>query len=289
MYSEVPCMPDTKQNPIDLQTLQSIQIRMLKILADICDANGLRYYLASGTLLGAVRHQGPIPWDDDLDIQLPRPDFMKLVDILRSGALPDDLEYSWLDSPSHIVPFLKVFYKDSLVFESKVEDIHRESKIWVDVFSVDGLPSNVKHLERRYAISKQLRNFLYTGIVKPSSLHGMEKLGTMFLKPLSKAIGAHRIAIWLDRFSRRFDFDQAVMIGNLAWGEHVGEALEKNKYLPMVDLKFGEDAFHCPKGYDEHLKNLYGDYMVLPPEDKRRSHLSKYYLIGHGSVPGKNE
>lgn len=271
-------MPDSKQKPIDLQTLQSIQAKMLKVIADLCDSHGLRYYLASGTLLGAVRHQGPIPWDDDLDIQIPRPDFTKLLEILKSGVLPDNMEYSWLDANSHGVPFLKIYLKDSMVLESKLEKRHMTSKIWIDVFCIDGLPSSRRQLKRVYAISKFLRNFLYTGIVKPSSVHGIEKLGTILVKPVSKGIGHHRIAVWLDKFSQRYDFNASEMIGNLSWGEHVGEALEKIKYLPVEDLKFGEYVFHCPKGYDEHLNNLYGDYMTLPPENKRSSHLIGCYI-----------
>jgi lipopolysaccharide cholinephosphotransferase len=272
-------MEEKEYQKIDLPTLHSVQLEMLKVLAKLCDEHKIRYYLASGTLLGAARHKNFIPWDDDLDIQIPRPDFNTLIKILKNIELPYPMSYSWLDNKSHIYPFLKIYYDNSLVKESKLEFPYNHSKIWIDVFPIDGLPSNRVSLHLKYFISKQLRNLLYTSIVDPKCLNGIQKSGTIFLKPFTKVVTPHFIAKLLDRYSRKKNFHLYRVIGNLTWGEHIGEAMDKDKYLPVVDLKFGKETFHCPRGFVEHLENLYGDYNVLPDVTKRKGHLDEMFLI----------
>jgi lipopolysaccharide cholinephosphotransferase len=272
-------MDQSEFENVGIETVQAIQLYMLKVLADICDTHTIRYYLAAGTLLGAVRHKDFIPWDDDLDLTVPRPDFNRLLEVLKTEGLPEGMTYSWLDNPSHDLPFLKIFYRDSYVEESKLEPQFRKSKIWVDVFPLDGVPTNPLKLKLVFFIAIQLRNFLYTGTVDPKKLVGFQKIGTMVLKPLSQAIGAPRIARWINSFARCFDFTTSQLIGNLVWGTHADEAIEKEPYLSVVDLEFVDAQFHCPSCYDRHLTKKFGDYMTLPPEDKRKSHLNgSYYL-----------
>ena len=265
---------------IEVRAVQDIQLYMLKILANLCDEHHIRYYLAAGTLLGAVRHHGFIPWDDDLDIQIPRSDYKRLLEVLKTGVLPDTMEYAHLGMADHHLPFCKVYYRNSKVIESKLDSRYRESKIWIDVFPLDGLPKGRRIIRFHYFIAKKLRHVLYTALVDPKNLSGMQKWGTMILKPLSLTIGTQRICMMIENFAQRHAVDSSPVIGNIEWARNAGDALETDLYLPMIDLQFEDTRFHCPKGYHEHLSRMYGDYMTPPPPDKRAIHSAgEFYLL----------
>jgi lipopolysaccharide cholinephosphotransferase len=273
-------MPVTVKKKVDVRTVQLVQLDMLKVISDICDRHNIRYYLAAGTLLGAVRHHGFIPWDDDLDIQIPRPDYNRLLKILDEGVLPETMEYAHLGMPNHHLPFLKLYYRDSFVVEHKLSCPYCNTKIWVDVFPLDGLPRNQKKIDATYRRAIKLRHFFYTSILDTSKLSGIKKLGTRLLKPIAKILGPIRLAKKIENFAQRYDVDSSPVIGNIEWARNAGDALSAEQYLPQVDLPFEDGVFHCPKGYHEHLKNMYGDYMTLPPEHLRAVHSSgEFYLI----------
>lgn len=268
-----------QQQRIDLPTVQKLELQILHVFDDLCNDYGIPYYLASGTLLGAVRHEGFIPWDDDVDVLVPRPEYERLLTLLRNGILPEGYGHETLESDTHFLPYLKLYYKNSLVIEKRYDSDHNKTKIWLDVFPMDGLPSNAFCISLTFFFAKQLRNFLYTAIVDPIFLEGFERIGTIVLKPIAKFIGVRRIARWINRFAMIHDFSTAHMVGNVVWGDGPGEAIQKVAYLPIVKLKFEDGHFNGPACYVAHLENLYGDYMTLPPIEKRNSHLGEDYFL----------
>lgn len=264
---------------IDLRELQLIELDILKKVASVCDAHAIRYYLAGGTLLGAVRHQGFIPWDDDIDLLMPRPDYERFIELLKSGVLKEGYTYASLEMPHHWYPFLKVYKYGTLAIENRYDKAHCQSMIWIDIFPMDGLPSSVKSIKRMYRFTKQLRNFLYAGIVEASCFPKSMRVGIALARPFSKLIGAHRIAKLIDWIARRYDFEKEKLVGGIVWGYGPQEAMVKADYVPYVDLPFEDSLFHCPACWDDYLHALYGQYWTLPPEEKRRIHTGAYSVF----------
>src|SRR5690554_6430910 len=273
-------MKNPEMAKVNVRTVQCIQLEMLKFIAKICDDHNIRYYLARGTLLGAAHCKGFLRWDDDLDIQIPRPDYEKLMEVLSQSTLPETLEFSSLGMSTHHLPYTKIYFRNSRVLEKKLEKCFRESKIWIDVFPLDGLPSNLLVRNWRYFLVKQMRNFLYTGIVDPDEVEGFQRIGVIVLKPIAKAFGIHRIAYHIDRFARRTDFASSEVVGNLCWARTSKDALEKSKYLPVVELQFEKSHFHAPQGYEEHLRKMYGQFNPELSSEKQAIHsLGEYYVV----------
>jgi lipopolysaccharide cholinephosphotransferase len=266
---------------ISLAQVQKTELELLHKIAEICDAHDIRYYLATGTLLGAVRHKGFIPWDDDIDLLVPRPDYEKLLKVLKTGVLSGSYSCSCLDDTLHFLPFLKVFYNPSKVIERKLLPRYRESKIWMDIFPLDGISGSPKKIRFNYWLVRQLKSMLYTVITDPNKLGGHQKLGTYILRPLAKLIGLQRIGRWMDTYAKtRCEFSQAHYVGNVIWAMTPKEVIEKEKFLETVDLPFEDGIFHCPACHHEYLEALYGDYMTPPPVEQRREHLSEFYFLG---------
>jgi lipopolysaccharide cholinephosphotransferase len=182
------------------------------------------------------------------------------------------------------MPFLKIFYNPSKVIELKLSIDYNESKIWLDIFPLDGLPKSNSKVRVHYTIMKQLKNLLYTSIVNTSKLKRGEKVGTY----LTKLIGPNRIARWMDAYAKtRCNFENAPFVGNLIWSMTEKEVMEKEQFLETVDLQFEDAIFHAPAFYENYLKSVYGDYMTPPPEDNRHEHLSEFYLIDE-EIPDGN-
>lgn len=269
-----------KRDKISNKKVQEIEFLILEAFDNFCKAHNLSYSLAYGTLLGAIRHQGFIPWDDDVDVIMARPDFEKLLELLKNKSLSSEFSYGFFDDPYYIYPYLKIFYKKSVVVEHKLETKFTHTPIWIDVFPIDGIPKNKIKAKLYFSLSILIRNLLYTAIVKPTELSGFKKMFTIIAKPFTKLIGPQRFAKLLDSLGKNTDFESSEKIGNLVWAEGSFEAMERDLILPQTKLNFENKTFPAPLNYHEHLKTLYGDYMKLPPIEEQKSHLSEeIYLL----------
>ncbi len=262
-------MKNKKMIPLSSGEIKKIEWDLLCQFADYCDQKGIRYYLGGGTLLGAIRHKGFIPWDDDIDIIMPRPDYNKfLSENEREHAFCIGSIWNW----SANIPFIKLF-DTSTIIKQKYSKCYHTGHLWIDIFPLDGLPNSKISLFLHYKISRLMRKMLT--LSESNFTEGTSRIkiiGKIMLYPVAKLIGAPRWAIWLDRFSQRIKFENSYYIGGLVWGYGPQERMVKAKFLPYIDVSFEGRKFHAPKCWHIYLKNLYGNYMKYPPKNKRLNH-----------------
>lgn len=241
---------------IGLKELQKLQLQILIDFDKICKKNNLKYFLAGGTLLGAVRHKGFIPWDDDIDVAMPRTDYNKLIKL--SKELPEKYQ---LICPEKVkqykILFSKIVYKKYFEVEKGLKDNYG---IFIDIFPLDGLGNN-KHKARIHAkkilIMRTIINICFLD----------NNLFSKLLKKIHFNNLTYRI---LMRTFNKYNYHESKYVGSIAGGlRMLDEIFEYRVYSETMDMEFEGKIFKGMKYYDEYLTRMYGDYMKLPPKEKQ--------------------
>ena len=256
---------------LNLDEIKKIELDILLELQKVCDKHHLKLYLAGGSLLGAIRHQGFIPWDDDIDVSLPRPDYMKLIHL--QDEFPKHLKLVCYENGTDSYPFMKLIDTRTKVKEKYMQE-DASSALWVDIIPVDGLPTQVEAIEKIYKKANFYRKLLKLNWANPRE--GKTKLKRSlkrFVIPFAKMYGIERCNKKILEQAYKVPYEGAKKVGVITWGLYgKGEAMDKEAYLKSVDVSFEGYTFKSPSCYDEYLTGIYGDYMQLPPIEKRQTH-----------------
>ncbi|KAA6344756.1 hypothetical protein EZS27_007637 [termite gut metagenome] len=254
---------------IDNEELKKIQIDILKAVCQFCEDSKLRYFLCAGTMLGAIRHKGFIPWDDDIDIMMPRPDYEIFV---RNFKANQDYYkvYSLSVTKGYNNPFVKVSDERTLL----LEDIN-ENRIGVniDIFPIDGFPSSKL---RGYFHHLIIKIFKYCYCRKILTIRYKENILKkiiitildMFLFVIPKSIFSKLI----QKKAKKIPYETSKLLGIVVWGYGKREICRKEVFKDYISVEFENNQFRAMIGYDEYLHNVYGDYMKFPPIEERESH-----------------
>ncbi|MGI5895437.1 MAG: LicD family protein [Oscillospiraceae bacterium] len=263
-------MPETTP----LRNLQLKEVEILKAFADFCEQHGLRYYLAEGTLLGAIRHQGFIPWDDDTDVMMPRKDYDRLIELGKNG-LPGgyELRNYKLHSESLGLPIKVVCTKYLLKRHlfGKVEIV----PVWIDVFPLDGLPNaprnqqkHLKKLHRAYFLHR-LSRVQYHGTEAPKSGVRQLVLKADHILHFSKILNFRKQTEKVESLLKQHDYDKSDCCINYYSEYRKRQIFPKSYYGSGKLCKFEGYEFKIPAEAEKILSGIYGDYMKLPPEEQR--------------------
>ncbi|MDI9550374.1 MAG: LicD family protein [Bacteroidales bacterium] len=265
-------------HPIDRRQIQLTLLEILKDVDAFCRASGIRYSLAYGTLLGAVRHKGFIPWDDDIDLLMPRPDFERFL--ATYGKEPGARYQCLFNARGKKINFVNFFAKvhdtKTLSIESRMRKSHRFG-LSIDLFPVDGKPDDRKALLRH---EKRLGHCAHQILLKQRPFFPLS-----FHNPLPAMIEAHLHS--LDGLLRRcmklmkeYDFSTSRLCGSAPIGSNgLKEVYERELFEEYIELEFEGCRFLAFSRWDEYLRQQFGDYMQLPPENQRKSHGLTVYLL----------
>lgn len=263
-------------NDNSIRKLQLIELDILKKTKKILDDNNFRYYMLGGTLLGAIRHKGFIPWDDDIDIGLPRSDYEKFLELAKNELkYPYELQISKNSNGRYY--YARIVNNDyKLLREVGYEDAI--ISCWIDVFPLDGVPDK----KIKFKIWKYSAKFMYKLFIASDFSYFVNKekkcsiFGTfarkIFLKfKLEKIIPKKLVIKMLDKILKSNDFDKSEYVCNFCgfWGEK--EIFPRKIYDDYKFYKF-EDVELCgPSNYDLVLTQMYGNYMI-PPSNVDKNH-----------------
>ena len=257
---------------LDLQEIQQRELQIFKVFVEICEKYGIRYYLAGGTLLGAARHKGFIPWDDDIDVNMPREDYDKLLTHADEIGASGDYKLAAYELGNLNYPFAKIYDLHTSIRKLYDED-ETEKNLWIDIFPMDGLPDDDKEVRRLFKRTLAARKILR--VKQARSGEGKTAFRRTFkplVKALVKPIDDAKLLAYIDRTCRTYKVDDCPYMGGIANGDGPQERVPRKLYLKSVPMPFEDMQVSAPGCWEYYLKSLYGDFMQLPPEEKRVTH-----------------
>lgn len=251
-----------------LRKLQLTEVKILKEIDRICKENNIRYYLGEGTLLGAIRHQGFIPWDDDMDILMLRKDYEKFLKIAPKQINKNyEIQHS-TTIENYWSPFIKVRYLGKSSYKQQhIAHLSNHNGPLVDIFPLDSVPKKDSMKQHIQAIKIKM----YRGMLsyKLKTRHP-KKLKGYIIKFLSYFISIKKIHKNLDKTFKLYNAKENKYIVNLAsYYSYKRQTVPKKWYSKPRIVKFESLKVPIPKEAEKLLTSIYGDYMNLPPREKR--------------------
>ena len=264
-----------------IEQLKTAELKLFKNFIEICNNYNLKYFLLGGSCLGAVRHKGFIPWDDDIDVGMPRSDYNKFLEIAQN-ELPENIFLQTYETDSEYpMNFAKLRNGNTTFIEKSTSKLKINHGIWIDIFPLDGISDNnlrqslllMKYSLYSYGISQV---FYFE---KKKTHIALKQIVKIIIKKATKIIYSDikKTVKKREKLMQKYSYDDSKLIANYggAWGKR--EIVPKEYFGNGVKGIFEGIEVMLPEDYDKYLTSLYGDYMTPPPPEKRVGH--HYYTV----------
>ena len=264
----------------DLKLLQDTLLEMLLDVLTVCQQHKINVFLLGGTALGAIRHEGFIPWDDDIDIGMPRDDYKRFIPVFEKKLSDRYI----LNAPNYsekvLARFPKILKKDSFLDLGMTED-KSLCKVFLDVFVADAVPDNAllrtwKGVQCNFLefIAGQVAYYEFLDEVWTQQFRTDAKWSFLFRRIIGWLFSFRSSTKWYDSIDRVIQYPKETTLWGLPTGSrhYFGEVFLKNVFLPTGSGVFYGHEVPMINKADIYLKNLYGDYMQIPPPEKRQKH-----------------
>lgn len=262
-----------KGKRIPLEDVRKIETKILKSYIEFCENHNLRYFLAGGTLVGAVRNQGFIPWDDDIDVVMPRPDYDKFHELTKGKIGKFEVRSIDYCPDIHCRGLIRVVDSDYMT-QLQVDPMFLPP--WIDVFPLEGLPSDYEECLKHYKKANFWKKLSSCARVDPrlTKIRWKRWLRRICLWPFRHLIGPICINKKLIKIAQEYKFDDCDYVGVVATGLGIRERMPKEFFLDgEKKLPFEGMMVSVPPHYDRYLESFYGDYLRLPNLKSRKIHI----------------
>lgn len=255
----------------DVKEIQSYILPVMKYIDEVCEKHNLRYSLARGSMLGAIRHKGFIPWDDDMDIIMPRPDFDKLIEIFNKNKNERFKILSPYDYDSFYVGQMMKIYDSSTKLHEFSDKYNLVYGAYVDVFPIDGIPTDINKAKKHHKKYNKYRKILHVlSAYRFRKKNDIKKKLSNLLKPL-----LYKYVDECKKYHHKYDYNNSKRVSLLVQTlDFERDILDKSWFDSLIKVKFEDTEFRVFEKYDEALTRYYGNYMQLPPKEEQEPHHS---------------
>ena len=262
----------------NIDELHRVDLEIVKEVVRICDKHNLTYYIIGGTLLGAIRHKGFIPWDDDVDLSMPRSDYERFLTIAEMELKANLKLVNYKTDPSYQYYITRICDVNTKVIEKRIGNDKKYTNASIDIFPIDGTPNN-KFLRKIYYFRVMLHRALMSLCYKDSidrerKRSKIENIILFIMEKIhiEKFISPNKEKNKIDKLLKRQKVEESNYIGTIMGAYRTREIVPKIFFGNGAYYEFEGIMLRGPEMFSEYLTHMYGNYMELPPVENRKTH-----------------